>query len=183
MNDDKPLKKYSRFLSLVLRHKPELIGIELDNHGYVAVDVLLNALQKSDCPMDKATLDEVVATNDKQRFAYSADGVYIRANQGHSVAVDLALSPKTPPSTLYHGTAVDNLDDIWRMGLTPQSRHHVHLSADVATATKVGSRHGKVAVLVVDTAKMSEAGFVFYQSDNGVWLTDSVPPSYLERLV
>lgn len=180
--DDKTLKKHSRFLSRILRHKPELIGIELDNNGYVAVETLLNALQNSQFPMTRAILDEVVANNDKKRFSYSDDGLKIRANQGHSVSVDLGLSPQTPPPVLYHGTARDNLDSIWQTGLTAQSRHHVHLSSDVETAIKVGKRHGAVAVLRVDTAQMVADGVVFYRSANGVWLVDTVPPNYLERL-
>ncbi|WP_066802098.1 RNA 2'-phosphotransferase [Moraxella oblonga] len=180
--DEKSLKNHSRFLSRILRHKPELIGIVLDNHGYVAVETLLNALQNSQFPMTRAMLDEVVANNDKKRFSYSDDGLKIRANQGHSVAVDLNLSPQIPPPILYHGTAIDSLDGIWQMGLIPKTRHHVHLSGDVQTAIKVGKRHGAVAVLRVDTAQMVADGVVFYRSANGVWLVDTVPPKYLERL-
>lgn len=180
--DEKALKNHSRFLSRILRHKPELIGITLDGNGYVVVETLLNALQNSQFPMTRAMLDDVVANNDKKRFSYSDDGLKIRANQGHSVAVDLGLSPQTPPPVLYHGTARDNLDGIWQAGLTAQSRHHVHLSSDVETAIKVGKRHGAVAVLRVDTAQMVADGVVFYRSANGVWLVDTILPKYLERL-
>lgn len=177
------LKNRSRLLSKILRHQPESVGITLDRQGYVAVDELLSALQNSPFPMDRAVLDEVVAKNDKQRFSYSSDGQKIRANQGHSVIVDLELLPQTPPDVLYHGTAIQHLSSIWQMGLTAQSRHHVHLSCDVQTAIKVGKRHGKVAVLQVNANQMNTDGRVFYRSDNGVWLTECVPPCYLEQLV
>lgn len=176
------LKDRSRLLSRILRHKPELVGITLDAQGYVAVDELLSALQSSPLAMDRAVLDEVVAKNDKQRFSYSPDGQKIRANQGHSVAIDLNLSPQNPPDVLYHGTAIKNLESIWQTGLTAQTRHHVHLSSDVATAIKVGKRHGKVAVLEVNAGQMQADGCVFYCSDNGVWLTDCVLPKYLKQL-
>lgn len=180
---DKFLKERSRLLSRILRHKPQSVGIELDEQGWVAVDVLLKALQNSKFTMDRAVLDEVVAKNDKQRFSYSADGTKIRANQGHSVKVSLGLVPQTPPDVLYHGTAQASLESIYKTGLSPQKRHHVHLSPDIPTAIKVGKRHGKVAVLAVDAKAMSDLGYVFYVSDNGVWLTDAVPAQYLTRLM
>lgn len=176
------LKDRSRLLSRVLRHKPESIGIVLDKWGYVSVEELLYALQNSKFPMDRAVLDEVVTKNDKQRFSYSPDGQKIRANQGHSVSIELGLVPQTPPNVLYHGTAIKNLQSIWQTGLTAQTRHHVHLSIDIATATKVGKRHGAVVVLKVDSQQMHQDGYIFYVSDNGVWLTDAVPSVYLEQL-
>lgn len=182
MINEKFLKKRSRMLSRILRHKPESVGITLDSQGYVVVDELLVALQNSPFPMDRAVLDEVVAKNDKQRFSYSADGKKIRANQEHSVAIDLDLSPQSPPDVLYHGTAVNYLQSIWQTGLTAQSRHHVHLSCDVQTAIKVGKRHGEVAVLQINVKQMNADGAVFYCSDNGVWLTECVPSCYLTQL-
>lgn len=176
------LKDRSRLLSRVLRHKPESIGITLDKQGYVPVVELLHALQNSKFPMDRAVLDEVVAKNDKQRFSYSPDGQKIRANQGHSVPIELGLTSQTPPDVLYHGTAIKNLKSIQQTGLTAQTRHHVHLSMDIDTAIKVGKRHGAVVVLKVDSRQMHEDGHKFYVSDNGVWLTDAVPSVYLEQL-
>lgn len=171
--------KISRFLSLVLRHQPDAIGIQLDAQGWVAIEDLLQACARHGRNLSRATLEEVVRSNDKQRFAISDDGLKIRASQGHSVAVELAYEPRTPPPLLYHGTATRFLEAIKKQGLSKGKRHHVHLSADAETATRVGARHGKAAVLIVESLKMQEAGFPFYQSANGVWLTESVPPEFL----
>jgi putative RNA 2'-phosphotransferase len=170
----------SRRISMVLRHRPESAGLTLDPHGWVPVADLLAALRLS-----RAELDVVVTENDKQRFAITtgADGVeLIRANQGHSrrVAVDLDLPPATPPAILFHGTPAANLPSITKSGLRSQSRHHVHLSLDVPTALRVGHRRSvDVVVLRVAAAEMAEAGHIFHRSDNGVWLTATVPAAYL----
>lgn len=177
-----PTKKHSKFLSLILRHRPEIVGITLDTQGWVAVDRLLLALQRSDCPMNRAMLDQIVATNDKQRFSYDITGQKIRANQGHSINIDLALTPVVPPNILYHGTTATVVDAILTQGVTKQSRQYVHLSHDIATATKVGSRHGKPVVFSVQADQMSIDGYQFYRVVNGVWLTEYVPSCYLQLL-
>ena len=176
-------RQISKFLSLILRHRPESVGIYPDTQGWVDVQALLDALARTNHPINRTYLEHLVATSDKKRFAFSADGTKIRANQGHSFAVDLGLQPAKPPRRLYHGTSERFLPDILTQGLTKQQRHHVHLSADIVTARKVGSRHpGKLALLAVDTEAMQCAGLYFYVSDNGVWLTDHVPNIYLTVL-
>lgn len=172
----------SKFLSLILRHKPESIGLRLDEQGWAEIETLLNCANRAGKRLTYEMLIEAVETNDKQRFAISGDGQRIRANQGHSVQVDLALVPLEPPEILYHGTAVRFLESILREGLVPGKRHHVHLSADIQTARKVGQRHGKPAVLEISAGKMYGAGILFYQSENGVWLTDNVAPEYFRQL-
>lgn len=169
----------SKQLSYVLRHRPDSIGLALDAHGWAEVETLLARLGAAGHAIDRALLDAVVAGNDKQRFAFSEDGLRIRASQGHSVAVDLALAPSTPPDVLYHGSASRFMKSIMATGLRASGRHHVHLSADVETARRVGARHGFPVVLRVDAARMGADGIVFYRSDNGVWLTESVLPRYL----
>lgn len=176
------LTSISKFIALVLRHQPEHIGLTLDEAGWADVSELLAKAAAAGRPIAPGVLQEVVATNDKQRFSFSADGRRIRANQGHSVEVTLGLAPVEPPAQLYHGTATRFLDTIWRGGLDKRQRHHVHLSADLATARAVGQRHGSVVVLQVDAARMRGDGHLFYRSDNGVWLTDHVAPRYLARL-
>lgn len=177
---DAKLLHLSKFLSLVLRHRPEQIGITLDPQGWVEVATLLQAAQHHGVAIDQASLLRVVAENDKQRFALSADGQFIRASQGHSLPVDLAREALAPPEQLYHGTASRYLAAIKHEGLQRRSRQHVHLSADQATAITVGQRHGKPVVLTVQAGRMAAAGFTFYRSANGVWLTDAVPVDYLE---
>lgn len=172
----------SRSLSYYLRHRPDELGLTLGAGGWVAVDDLLAALARRGKPVTRAQLDEVVARNPKQRFAFDEAGARIRASQGHSVAVDLQLEPATPPELLYHGTGRAAVASILREGLTKQRRHHVHLSAEVATAQNVGARHGPPVVLVVAAAAMAAAGHSFYRSANGVWLADAVPPAYLSPL-
>jgi len=169
----------SKFLSLVLRHKPDTIGLTLDANGWVDIDVLLGAARDHGKKIDRQTLDRVVATNDKRRFSISEDGTRIRAAQGHSVAIDLALAPIIPPEVLYHGTATRFLDSIMAKGLIPGRRRHVHLSADIETAERVGKRHGKPVVLIIDAAAMTTRGVNFYRSENDVWLTDHVPSEHL----
>jgi putative RNA 2'-phosphotransferase len=175
-------KKTSKFLSLVLRHEPERIGITLGDAGWTNVDALLAASALHGVTITRDELAEIVRSSDKQRFALSADGTQIRANQGHSVEVDLKLEPTPPPATLYHGT-VDRLhvlDSIRAKGLIKGERHHVHLSADTETAGKVGSRRGKPVLLEVRADAMADAGHVFYCSANGVWLVESVPPEFID---
>ncbi|MDA1360348.1 RNA 2'-phosphotransferase [Glycomyces luteolus] len=171
--DERRLVKVSKYLSRHLRHDPGRIGIELDEHGWVEVDVLLKALADRNFHVTREELEEVVALNDKQRFAVR-DG-RIRANQGHTVDVDLDLTPAAPPPVLYHGTAGGFVPTIREEGLKAMNRHHVHLSPDRETAVKVGSRRGDPVVLVIDAARMAGSGHTFYKSENGVWLTDHVP--------
>jgi putative RNA 2'-phosphotransferase len=171
--------RQSRFLSLVLRHKPEEAGITLDRHGWVQIDTLLRGMKRAGHGMTRDDLEKVVAENDKKRFTISSDGKRIRAAQGHSVDVDLGLDPVSPPEYLYHGTASASLDSIFASGLHPGKRKKVHLSPDPETAIRVGQRHGKPVVLRVETGKMSQDGHLFWRAENGVWLTDLVPKEYL----
>jgi putative RNA 2'-phosphotransferase len=173
------LVKLSKFLSLVLRHEPESIGLRLDEQGWADVEELLRCCQAGPQPMTREELEEVVRTNDKKRFAFSPDGTKIRANQGHSIEVNLALEPREPPELLYHGTAQRHLDSIRQSGIHKGERHHVHLSLDEPTAIKVGQRHGKPVVLTIRAGEMHKKGNVFYCSDNGVWLTEHVPPEFI----
>ena len=179
---DHRLVKISKYLSKHLRHQPHRIGLELDPGGWVDVDWLLAACARNHFPITRAELAEVVAQNDKQRFAFDPSGTRIRANQGHSVDVDLQLEPVTPPPLLYHGTGHRTADAIAEAGIMRMARHRVHLSSDIATATTVGARHGRPVVFEVDAAAMHSDGFLFYRSANGVWLVDRVPPEYLHRL-
>jgi putative RNA 2'-phosphotransferase len=174
------LVKISKFLSLVLRHKPEMIGLVLDEQGRASVEDLIRLAKEHGQAITRPVLERVVAENDKQRFALSADGNFIRASQGHSIDVDLGLAPAEPPEVLYHGTASRFLDSIRAAGLHAGGRQHVHLSLDVATATKVGQRHGRPVVLVIRAGDMSKAGHAFYRSANGVWLTERVPIAFIE---
>jgi putative RNA 2'-phosphotransferase len=178
--DEKRRTKISKFLSLVLRHKPEEIGLTLEDGGWVRVEKLIKACADYGKSFTLAELREVVETNDKKRFSFDADGARIRANQGHSVEVEIGFEESVPPAALYHGTAEKNLGVIFAEGLKKMARHHVHLSADTETARKVGARYGKPVILRVDTAKMLGTGSKFYVSANGVWLTDSVPAEFLE---
>jgi putative RNA 2'-phosphotransferase len=175
-------RKVSKYLSYHLRHHPEKLGLMLDVGGWVSVENLLKAANKSGFPISLSELQEVVANNDKQRFSFDSTGGKIRANQGHSVAVDLLLESVEPPAMLYHGTGKKSVESILGQGLLKMSRHHVHLSADIPTAKKVGQRHGIPVVFVVDAAEMHQEGYQFYCADNGVWLVDNVPPQYLQLM-
>lgn len=169
----------SKLLSLVLRHRPERLGLALDAEGYVDVQVLLEALARHSQPITRTDLERIVDENDKQRFAFDAEGKRIRASQGHSVAVELDYEPVTPPPTLYHGTVARFADAIRREGLQPRARQFVHLSRDVETATTVGRRRGNPIVLLISAGEMATAGFEFYLSANGVLLTRHVPPRFI----
>lgn len=175
----KQITNLSRFLSLVLRHEPQKIGIQLDASGWVPVNELIAGCHRHGMPITSDLLREIVATNDKKRFALSEDGLRIRANQGHSVEVELGLSPAVPPETLYHGTVERFLDSIRSDGLKKGERHHVHLSAEEKTALKVGERRGQPVILRVAASQMHADGYTFHQTANGVWLTDHVPPQYI----
>ncbi|MBU1821955.1 MAG: RNA 2'-phosphotransferase [Bacteroidetes bacterium] len=172
--------KTSKFLSLVLRHNPGKIGIELDTNGWASVPDLLDKINGSGHNLTMAELVQIVETNKKKRFAFSDDYQKIRASQGHSVHVDLGYEKRNPTAVLYHGTVEKNLPAIFERGLLKRNRHHVHLSPDIITAQKVGMRHGKPIILKIDAKTMSTLGYDFFVSDNGVWLTDFVPPEFLE---
>lgn len=173
--------KVSKYLARHLRHAPQELGLTLQPGGWVPADDLLAAAEKNGFPISYDELVECVETNDKQRFAFDISGEMIRANQGHSVEVDLQLEEREPPEFLYHGTVERFLPSILEAGLIRGKRHHVHLSKDVETARKVGSRRGKPVILTVDARRMHRDGHKFLLSANGVWLTDSVPPGYLSR--
>ena len=174
------IKQTSKLLSLLLRHQPQAAGLTLDEAGWADVEELIEKVSLTYYSIDLALLQEVVVTNDKQRFAFNQDQTRIRASQGHSLPVDLALAPTDPPNTLYHGTATTFLDLIRKEGLNRMSRQHVHLSAEAATARQVGSRHGTPVILAINAQKMLQDGFNFYRSDNGVWLTEQVPVQYIQ---
>jgi putative RNA 2'-phosphotransferase len=173
------LEKASKFLSYVLRHKPDAIGLQLDANGWANIDELIACAGRHGTALDAPLIEEAVETSDKRRFIISDDGERIRANQGHSIPVDLGLAPTAPPDILYHGTAARFVDAIFASGLQPRSRHHVHLSAKSETALTVGARHGKPVLLVVRACDMVKAGHPFYVSANGVWLADEVPPQFI----
>lgn len=175
------LRETSKFISLILRHKPDAIGITLDEHGWANVEELIAGISKTRT-FDAAMLDEIVATDEKQRYSYNEDKTLIRANQGHSIPVDVELAECVPPAVLYHGTGKKYVSSINEIGLIPKSRLYVHLSADMETATKVGARHGEVYIYTIDTAAMIADGYKFYLSANGVWLTKEVPIKYISLL-
>lgn len=183
MNDmnSKTQIKLSKFLSLILRHQPEKIGLSLDAQGWVSIEQLLSQAHTHGQLIRHDELLDIVAHNDKQRFAISADGLRIRANQGHSLDVDLALSAQTPPNVLFHGTASRFLPKILAEGLQPMQRHHVHLSTNAEVALSVGARYGLPQLLWIDAQQMAADGHVFYCTDNGVWLTDHVAPVYIKQ--
>lgn len=173
------LIKTSKYISLILRHKPETIGISLDKHGWANVKDLIKGVNKTH-KLDMETLEEIVATDDKQRYSFNEDKTMIRANQGHSIDVDVELEEVEPPEYLFHGTATKYIESIWHTGLIPKSRLYVHLSADANVAMNVGERHGKPVVFRVRSKDMYDQGFKFYKSKNGVWLAEQVPIDFLE---
>ncbi len=173
----------SKFISLILRHHPEAAYIELDEHGWAEVDKLIEGIRRTGKRIDRELLEEIVRTDNKQRYSFNEDKTYIRANQGHSVPVDVGLKEQEPPVFLYHGTAAGFLASIEREGLKPMGRLYVHLSKDVETAVNVGKRHGKPVVLKIHSGDMYRDGQAFYLSENGVWLTKKVVPEYFERLI
>jgi putative RNA 2'-phosphotransferase len=177
--DERTRTSLSKVLSLVLRHDPGAIGIALDAAGWTDVEALLEACGAHGRPLSREALEEVVATSPKRRFALSDDGTRIRASQGHSVEVELGYAPASPPPQLFHGTVAQALDSIRAQGLVRGERHHVHLSADEATARVVGARRGAPVLLRVDAGAMHRDGHLFYRSENGVWLTEAVPARYL----
>lgn len=170
----------SRFLSYILRHSPESIGLSLDEQGWGEISQLILLAQKKGTQLTLELINDVVKTNDKKRFTISENGLFIRAVQGHSLKTTVDYQAITPPKILYHGTATRFIDSIFNQGLIPNGRQYVHLSQDYKTAVNVGNRHGKAVVLIVDSEKMFSEGFEFYQADNGVWLTLSVPVKYLK---
>jgi putative RNA 2'-phosphotransferase len=180
MKHDDQLTRHSIFLSLVLRHKPEEIGITLDANGWANVDELLNGMNLLGRVLTRELLEQIVADDEKQRYVFSEDGTRIRASQGHSILVDLQLKQAEPPEFLYHGTASRFFAQIQQEGLKPLSRQYVHLSKDTETAAKVGSRHGQAIILIVFAQQMHNDGLPFYLSDNGIWLTQHVAPKYVK---
>ncbi|HBV17850.1 RNA 2'-phosphotransferase [Chryseobacterium carnipullorum] len=174
-------KRISKFLSLILRHQPEIIELKLDENGWAEVNELITKSAKGRMHFSFEDLKEVVETNNKKRFAFNEDKTMIRASQGHSIDIDLALKTIQPPDFLYHGTAEANISSILGKGIEKRSRQHVHLSADKETATKVGMRHGKPVILTIRTKEMHDDGIAFYLSANGVWLTDFVDAKYISK--
>lgn len=176
------LVKLGKYLSLILRHKPEVIDIKLDEHGWADVDELLAGMNRQGRFIDRELLDEIVKTNNKKRYQYNDDFTKIRANQGHSINVDVNLQEKIPPDILYHGTALRYLDEIKLFGIKKMNRLYVHLSKDKETAINVGKRHGKAIVLEIDTKKMLSDGYIFYCSNNGIWQCDDIDFKYVRRI-
>lgn len=181
MKENLSQKDTSKYISLILRHKPEVINITLDEHGWANVDELIKGVSKTH-PIDFEMLEKIVASDEKQRYSFNEDKTLIRANQGHSIPVDVELEEVEPPEILYHGTGEKYVSSIDREGLLPMSRLYVHLSLDMDTAIKVGKRHGKPVIYQVFGHNMVKDGYKFYCSVNGVWLTKEVPVKYLKKL-
>lgn len=175
--------KTSKFMSKILRHQPDIIGITVDQHGWADTKELIRGINaRSGHKMNMEILEEIVRTDEKQRYSFNADRTKIRANQGHSIRVDVELEPVTPPEILYHGTGMKYVAAIEKEGLKPKERLYVHLSGDVGTAIKVGQRHGKPYVYRIDTAQMAKDGYAFFESVNHVWLTKRVPRHYMHSI-
>lgn len=174
-------KRLSKFLSLILRHRPEVIGITLDESGWANVKELIEKMNATGDKISFETLNYIVETNAKKRFAFNPDKTKIRANQGHSITVDHNFKALTPPEFLFHGTGEQFVTSILKQGILKRQRHHVHLSLDKETAYKVGQRHGKPVILKIEALKMYEAGFSFYRSENNVWLTNYVPVEFIQH--
>lgn len=179
MTTKSELTSISKFMSLVLRHQPQTIGLTLDEAGWTSVDELLSKASATGKRLSRELLNEVVATNDKKRFAFSEDGLRIRASQGHSIDIELGLKQAEPPAVLYHGTTTRFVESVLATGLDKRKRHHVHMTSDISIALSVGQRYGVPVLLQIDAARMRKDGHLFFQSDNGVWLTDHVPAHYL----
>ena len=180
--NDKQIKTISKFLSLILRHTPQTIGLQLDENGWADVEELIRKSARHRQHFTKVELEEIVAQNDKQRFAFNEAHTKIRANQGHSVEVELNLTAQQPPEFLYHGTVAKFIDSIRKAGLQKMNRQHVHLSKDIDTAHKVGSRRGNPVILSIRSGHMHRDGLLFFLSENGVWLTDNVPANYIDLI-
>lgn len=178
--NEKTAKNTSKFLSLVLRHSPETINLKLDEKGWADVEELIEKCSKNGNELNAELLNYVVVNNDKKRFAFNEDKTKIRASQGHSISVELDLNEAEPSEYLYHGTVGKFMDSIQKEGLQKMSRQHVHLSIDRETAIKVGGRRGVPQILTVQSGEMFKDGFKFYLSENNVWLTDEVPPKYIQ---
>lgn len=180
--EERRLERLSKFISMILRHKPQVIGITLDEHGWADVDELIKGINETgeEVEFSKATLETIVKTDKKQRYSFSQDKTLIRANQGHSIPVDVELEKKEPLKILYHGTGVKSVKAIQEQGLLPMERLYVHLSTDIETATNVGKRHGTPVIFQVNVEQMQKDGYDFFQSVNGIWLTKEVPAKYLE---
>lgn len=180
--EERRLERLSKFISMILRHKPQVIGITLDEHGWADVDELIKGINETgeEIEFSKDTLETIVKTDKKQRYSFSQDKTLIRANQGHSIPVDVELEKKEPPKVLYHGTGVKSVKAIQEQGLLPMERLYVHLSIDVKTATNVGKRHDTPVIFQVNAEQMQKDGYDFFQSVNGVWLTKEIPAKYLE---
>ena len=176
------LNKVSKSLSYILRHRPDSVGLELHEGGWLDINALLEAMDRSGLQVSRDVLERVVAKNDKQRFEFSDDRVHIRARQGHSAEVELGYMPSVPPDVLYHGTATKYLDSIIEQGLLKCKRHHVHMSTNKETMLQVGMRHGKPVLLLIDAKRMTADGHLFFVTGNHVWLTDLVPAEYLTVL-
>ena len=180
---DRRMRNTSKFISLILRHNPQVIGISLDEHGWADVKELIDGINRTEGhSLNMDTLDEIVRTDEKQRYSFNEDHSLIRANQGHSIPVDVELEEKIPPDILWHGTGQKYVSSIDVQGLIPKSRLYVHLSSDMETARKVGSRHGRPVIYQVECRKMTEDGYRFFLSANHVWLTKEVPVEYLKKL-
>ena len=179
MLSEKEINNTSKLLSLALRHEPSHLGIDLDEEGWTNIDILINKIREKGTEIDFESLSNIVETNNKKRFAFNEDLTKIRANQGHSVEVNLNYESIIPPEILFHGTASRFLESIKETGLIKQSRLHVHLSTNEETANKVGQRHGKPIILKIKAFEMAENGFIFHLSENNVWLTDNIPTDYI----
>lgn len=179
MINEKQLTKLSKFMSLVLRHAPETIGLTLDDNGWASVPALIDKMKQHGRHIDREMLEHIVATNNKKRFAFNHDGERIRASQGHSISVDLGYTAQQPPEKLYHGTSQKSTEMIFRTGIQKMKRHHVHLSADKMTAKTVGARHGKPVILTIDSQAMADENYTFFRTDNGVWLVEAIPVRFI----
>lgn len=176
------LNNISKYMSLILRHKPDVIGIELDEHGWANVNDLISGIEKDNHGFNFELLEEIVRSDSKQRYSFNDDKSFIRANQGHSINVDVELKEKEPPEYLYHGTGEKYVKSINQDGLIPKSRLYVHLSKDIKTAENVGKRHGKEIIYRINSGRMYRNGYKFYLSENGIWLTKEAPVKYLEMV-